>query len=181
MESQTYDVVICGGGLAGLCLARQLKLENSAISVLILEKSLFPVREAAHKVGESTVEIAGFYFRETLQLKSYLKNDQYIKCGLRYFFKEEFDDFAQYREIGLSEYASIDSYQIDRGKLENDLYFLNKQTGVSIKDDVCVEDIILNEGNIDHEILYTERSTGMAQQSVACKWVVDASGRRSIL
>ena len=181
MNSQAYDVIICGGGLAGMCLARQLKLENRGISVLILEKSRFPVREAAHKVGESTVEIAGFYFRETLQLKSYFKNEQYIKCGLRYFFKEGFDDFADYPEIGLSEYASIDSYQLDRGKLENDLYFLNKQIGVCIKDDVSVEDIILNERNIDHEVLYSERSNGTAQQSVSCKWVIDASGRRSIL
>jgi flavin-dependent dehydrogenase len=180
-NNQAYDVVICGGGLAGMCLARQLKLENNSISVLILEKSRFPVREAAHKVGESTVEIAGFYFRETLQLKSYFKNEQYTKCGLRYFFKEGFDDFADYPEIGLSEYASIDSYQLDRGKLENDLYCLNKQIGVSIKDDVSVDDIILNEGNIDHEVLYSERANGMAQQSVSCKWVVDASGRRSIL
>src|SRR6202161_4840190 len=181
MESQSYDVVICGGGLAGMCVARQLKLENSGISVLILEKNRSPVREAAHKVGESTVEIAGFYFRETLQLKSYFKNEQYIKCGLRYFFKEGFDDFADYPEIGLSEYASIDSYQLDRGKLENDLYFLNKQIGVSIKDDICVDDIILNEGDIDHEVLYIERANGMAKHSVSCKWVVDASGRRSIL
>jgi flavin-dependent dehydrogenase len=181
MKSQAYDVVICGGGLAGMCLARQLKLANSGISVLILEKNRFPLREAAHKVGESTVEIAGFYFRETLQLKPYLKNDQYIKCGLRYFFKEGFDDFADYPEIGLSEYASVDSYQIDRGKLENDLYYLNKQKGVSIKDDVSVEDIILNEGDADHEVLYAERANGMAQQSVLCKWVIDASGRRSIL
>jgi flavin-dependent dehydrogenase len=181
MESPAYDVVICGGGLAGLCLARQLKLENRGISVLILEKSRFPVREAAHKVGESTVEIAGFYFRETLQLKPYLKNEQYIKCGLRYFFKDGSDDFADYSEIGLSEYASIDSYQIDRGKLENDLYFLNKQLGVCIKDDVSVEDIILKEGNATHEVLYTERANGMTRQSVLCRWAIDASGRRSIL
>ncbi len=180
MKSQTYDVVICGGGLAGMCLARQLKLENSAISVFILEKNPFPVREAAHKVGESTVEIAGFYFRETLQLKPYLKNDQYIKCGLRYFFKEGFDDFADYPEIGLSEFASVDSYQIDRGKLENDLCYLNKQSGVHIKDDVSVDDIILKEGDTNHEVLYTERANGM-QLDVSCKWVVDATGRRSIL
>jgi flavin-dependent dehydrogenase len=181
MNLQTYDVVICGGGLAGMCVARQLKLENSAISILILEKNRFPVREAAHKVGESTVEIAGFYFRETLQLQQYFKNEQYIKCGLRYFFKEKSDDFANYPEIGLSEYASIDSYQLDRGKLENDLYFLNKQLGISIKDDVSVYDIILNEGNTNHEVLYTEKANAMAEQSVSCKWVIDASGRRSIL
>jgi flavin-dependent dehydrogenase len=181
MESQPYDVVICGGGLAGLCVARQLKLANSAITVLILEKSRFPVREAAHKVGESSVEIAGFYFRETLQLKQYFKNEQLIKCGLRYFFKEGVDDFADYTEIGLSEYASIDSYQIDRGKLENDLYFLNKQSGVCIMDDVSVSEIILNEGDANHEVLYSERANSISGQSVFCKWVIDASGRRSIL
>src|SRR5580700_6384347 len=164
MKSTEYDVVICGGGLAGLCLARQLKRERNDISVLVLEKNRFPVREAAHKVGESTVEIAGFYFREILQLKDYFKNEQYTKCGLRYFFKEGFDDFALYPEVGLSEYASIDSYQIDRGKLENDLYLLNKQNGVSIKDDVSVSDIILNEGDVNHEVVYVEGGDGMAQQ-----------------
>jgi flavin-dependent dehydrogenase len=181
MNSQHYDVVICGGGLAGMSLARQLKLKSADISVLVLEKNQFPVREAAHKVGESTVEIAGFYFREILQLRPYLKNDQYIKCGLRYFFKEQFDDFASYPEIGLSEYSSVDSYQIDRGKLENDLYLLNKQQGVSIKDNVSVEDIILKEGNANHEVLFTDRANPASRQSVTCKWVVDASGRRSIL
>jgi flavin-dependent dehydrogenase len=181
LKSQAFDVVICGGGLAGMCLARQLKLENCDISILILEKNSFPLREAAHKVGESTVEIAGFYLRETLQLKQYFKNEQYIKCGLRYFFKEGFDDFGDYPEIGLSEYASVDSYQLDRGKLENDLYFLNKQLGVSIKDDVSVADIILNEGITNHTVLFSERTNGMEQQSVSCKWVIDASGRRSIL
>ena len=181
MKSQAYDVVICGGGLAGLCLARQLKLENRDISVLILEKNRFPYREAAHKVGESSVEIAGFYFREILQLRQYFKNEQYIKCGLRYFFKEGFDDFGDYPEIGLSEYASVDSYQLDRGKLENDLYFLNKQSGVSIKDDVTVDDITLNDSNANHEVLYHESANATAQQSVSCKWVVDASGRRSLL
>ena len=181
MKAQTYDVVICGGGLAGLCLARQLALESSDISILVLEKNKFPLREAAHKVGESSVEIAGFYFRETLQLKQYFKNEQYIKCGLRYFFKEGFDDFARYPEIGLSEYASVDSYQIDRGKLENDLQFINKQNGVCIKDDVSVSTINLNEGDAHHEVLYTEGADGGAQHSVLCKWVVDATGRRAIL
>jgi flavin-dependent dehydrogenase len=181
LKSTEYDVVICGGGLAGMCLARQLKLERGDISVLVLEKNQFPVREAAHKVGESTVEIAGFYLRETLQLEAYFKNEQYVKCGLRYFFKEGFDDFASYPEIGLSEYAAVESYQLDRGKLENDLYLANKQNGVSIRDNVTVQDIILNQENGNHEVLYTGTDNAMGCEAVSCKWVVDASGRRSIL
>ena len=181
MKSTTFDVVICGGGLAGLSLARQLKLAKNDINVLVLEKNQFPVREAAHKVGESTVEIAGFYYRETLQLRSYFKNEQYTKCGLRYFFIEGPGDFASYPEIGLSEYASVDSYQLDRGKLENDLWVLNRLNGVTIRDNVSVEEIILNEGDGNHEVVYHDAVSGEGRQSVFCKWVVDASGRRSIL
>ena len=181
MKSPAYDVVICGGGLAGMCLARQLKLQRCEINVLVLEKSRFPLREAAHKVGESTVEIAAFYFREILQLHHYFKNEQLIKCGLRYFFMDRLRDFANYPEIGLSEYASVDSYQLDRGKLENDLYYANKQLGVSILDDVAVDDIHINEGDAFHEVLYTAKGAASIQQSVTCRWVVDATGRRSFL
>ena len=51
----SYDVIITGGGLAGLCLARQLRQEHPDISVLVAEKKKHPVPEAAHKVGESSV------------------------------------------------------------------------------------------------------------------------------
>ncbi|MGH9310707.1 MAG: NAD(P)-binding protein, partial [Vicinamibacterales bacterium] len=52
-----YDAVIAGGGLAGLCLARQLRREAPGLRVLVAEKRRHPVPEAAFKVGESTVEI----------------------------------------------------------------------------------------------------------------------------
>ena len=53
-----YDVVIAGGGLAGLCLAIQLHRMRPGIHVLVVEKSEPPHPEAAHKVGESSVEVA---------------------------------------------------------------------------------------------------------------------------
>ena len=52
-----YDVVIIGGGLAGLTLARQLIQEDPGIRVLVAEKRAHPAPEAAFKVGESSVEI----------------------------------------------------------------------------------------------------------------------------
>ncbi|HEV2353092.1 MAG TPA: hypothetical protein VGR89_02520, partial [Puia sp.] len=48
-------------------------------------------------------------------------------------------------------------------------------------DNVSVCDIRLHEGNDDHEVIYTEGANGTPEQSVSCKWVIDASGRRSIL
>ena len=52
----THDVIVLGGGLAGLSLAIQLKRQDPAIDVAVIERRAHPVREAAHKVGESTVE-----------------------------------------------------------------------------------------------------------------------------
>lgn len=179
MEHTSYDVVICGGGLAGLTLARQLKLSNEKISVLILERNDTPLREAACKVGESTVEIAAFYFRELLQLGNYFKNEQLVKCGLRYFFREDEHEFANYKEIGLAGFSSVDSYQIDRGKFENDLHFIARMAGVDILNGVVIKEIVVNKDGGRHKVSY-EAGDGSIR-TVDCMWVVDASGRRSFL
>ena len=55
MSQPSYDVIIMGGGLAGLCLARQLRREQPDLRVLVAENQRHPVPEAAHKVGESSV------------------------------------------------------------------------------------------------------------------------------
>src|SRR2546428_6566028 len=81
-----YDVAILGGGQAGLTLALQLKKTRPATSILVIEKQKHPVPEAAHKVGESTVEIAAHYLRDVLGLGEHLQRQQLNKFGLRMFF-----------------------------------------------------------------------------------------------
>src|SRR4051812_26929944 len=79
----TYDVMIAGGGLAGLTLARQLHLEAPQVRVLVCEKRQHPVREAAFTVGESPVETASHYFKTIVILAPLLERDPLPKLGLR--------------------------------------------------------------------------------------------------
>src|SRR5262249_21482145 len=99
-----YDVAICGGGLAGLALARQLRLQLPQASVAVVEKLPGPVPEAAFKVGESTTEAGSYYLAETLQLREYLAKHHLFKLGLRFFFGNSRGAFHERPEFGLSDF-----------------------------------------------------------------------------
>ena len=178
-----YDVAICGGGLAGLTLARQLKLKQPNLSVVVLDKMARPLPEAGFKVGESTVEVGAFYLANTLQLTDYFNNQHLSKLGLRYFFKPQETEFHKRPELGLSEFHAPKSYQIDRGKLENDLRQFNIEAGIDLKENCSVKDIEFAEGlQQQHKIIYTQGSG--ANQKTHCiksRWVVDAMGRRRFI
>src|SRR5262245_62268354 len=83
---ERYDVAILGGGLAGGCLARQLRMEAPELRVLVAERRRHPVPEAAFKVGESSVEIGAHYFQKRLGLEPHVRSAQLEKLGVRYFF-----------------------------------------------------------------------------------------------
>src|SRR5947207_11532840 len=96
-----YDVAILGGGQAGLTLAVQLKKARPATRILVIERQKHPVPEAAHKVGESTVEIAAHYLRDVLGLHEHLQKQQLRKFGLRMFFScDTNSDIARRVELG---------------------------------------------------------------------------------
>ena len=132
MQKQ-YDVVILGGGLAGLTLSLQLKRAKPEISILILEKRATEAATAAHKVGESTVELGSYYLREVLGLKEYLEGDELPKHGLRFFFKSNNKaDIANRVELGPRESLPVPSHQLDRGTLENELMRRSKELGCEV-------------------------------------------------
>ena len=115
----TADGAILGGGLAGLTLAIQLKQRDPAIAVTVLERRTHPVREAAFKVGESTVEIGAHYLADILGLREHLETRQLRKFGFRFFFSEGREDLDRCTELGVSELLPTPSWQLDRGRFEN--------------------------------------------------------------
>jgi flavin-dependent dehydrogenase len=173
----SFDVVVMGGGLAGQTLARQIKRERPSTRILITELRSHPVREAAHKVGESTVEIGAHYFAKVLGLETHLLESQLRKAGLRYFFShEDNEDVAARVEMGASYFPPIPSYQIDRGRFENVLAEENVRLGIEFWDR-CKAVRVTRDGD-EHSILL-ER--GGETISVSSRWVIDASGRAGLL
>jgi flavin-dependent dehydrogenase len=186
-QEEAYDVVICGGGLAGLTLARQLKLQKPSISVVVLDRLTRPLPEAIFKVGESTVEVGAFYLANTLQLTDYFEKQhltQHLtKLGLRYFFNNRETHFHKRPELGLSEFHLPNSYQIDRGKLENDLRQFNVEAGVELLENCLVNEIDLAVGLQQHHKIFYTQGDGDDKKTniIKARWVVDAMGRRRFL
>lgn len=182
-QADAYDVVICGGGLAGLTLARQLKLQKPTISVAVLDRIPRPLPEASLKVGESTVEVGAFYLANTLQLADYFETQHLTKLGLRYFFKNQETEFHKRPELGLSEFHLPNSYQIDRGKFENDLRQFNIEAGVKLLENCLVNEIELAVGSQQHHKIVYSQGNGEQKKNniIKARWVIDAMGRRRYL
>ena len=168
-----------GGGLAGLTLALQLKQQFADIDILVLERRQHPVPEAAHKVGESSVEIGAHYFSKVLGLTEHMDTAQLRKFGFRFFFSEGRRDIDQVTEIGASRYLSVPSYQIDRGIFENFLGAEAQRRGIRFVDGAIVRGIELAPDDAAlHRLSFDAAG---ATQQVATRWLVDACGRAGLL
>ncbi len=173
---KAFDLVIAGGGLAGLGLARQLQVSSPELSIAVIEKQQFPRPRAIAKVGESTVEIGSHYLAKHLGLAEHLQQQHLKKFGIRMFFGEAASDFSEQDELGASQTFGIPTYQIDRGDIENHLAEQVQAQGVTIIESA---DIATLDTSGTQKIIELTNPNG--QQSLSAKWLVDAAGRASLL
>jgi len=193
----SVDVAIIGGGLAGNLLARHLRRALPELSVAVFDRS----KEASFKVGESTVEIATHYLSQRLGLSTYLYEEHLPKNGLRFFFDtpERDTTLVEMSELGSYSYPPLPAFQVDRARLEADLWSMNQADGVDLHlgvrvDDVQIDDRPAGKGPRRHSFRATpvgerrdpsaeidpqERSS--EELKVRCRWLIDASGRARVL
>lgn len=174
-----YDVVIVGGGAAGMTLALQLKITCPDIRILIVEKQKYPVPETTHKIGESSVEIAAHYLRDILGMEQHLQLRQIRKFGLRMFVSNDDNhDLAQRWEIGATEFAPLMTYQLDRGRLENELRTRIEHENIDLWEGSKATALILRPADEYHRV---EIQSELGGSAVHARWLVDASGRARLL
>jgi 2-polyprenyl-6-methoxyphenol hydroxylase-like FAD-dependent oxidoreductase len=173
-----HDVSIVGGGVAALTLALELRRARPATRILVIEPNSHPVPEVTHTVGESTVEVSAHYLRDRLGLGDHLSASHIRKMGLRMFFSHDGNtDIAQRMELGSSSFVPQVTYQIDRGRLENELNRRCLAEGIDI---ACgrVRSVELGPENRPHTMTV---QNGDAVTQTTARWVVDASGRNRML
>jgi flavin-dependent dehydrogenase len=180
-ENAQYDVIITGAGLAGLTLARQLMLYTQRTVLLLDKREDLP--GASQKVGESLVQLGGYYLSKTLDLEEHLLRNHYTKYNLRFHWKTSsgrHDYWDDVSTASIRTQSNIGTFQIDRNLLERHLMEINRQNprfrfiggAKSIKIDLA-EDDGDNAGGV-HKVSW------MGGEA-AGTWVVDASGRPGIL
>src|SRR6266852_2501469 len=174
-----YDVVIIGAGLAGLSLSRQLLL-NSEKRILLLDKrSAIPPPH--QKVGEATVQLSAYYFSKVLDLEEHLLREHYLKYNLRFYWKTAGRDnrrFEDYSQSYIRNVSNIATYQLNRNRIEGEMLKLNVE---SPNFDVCgpisdLEVSLCKDG--PHAINFKADGNSVA---VRADWVVDNSGRGKFL
>ncbi|MFL0798870.1 MAG: tryptophan 7-halogenase [Agarilytica sp.] len=180
LTNHKVDVIIIGGGLAGLGLAYQMKSGSPELKIIVIEKRQFPLPRAIAKVGESTVEIGSRYLSHHLGLKEHLTKDHLKKFGIRMFFGKPDNDFSMQDELGASQVFGIPTYQIDRGDIENHLAKTIRSMGVTLYDnaDITTFELGKNKHNVTFE---TNNVNSPEKIQFESPWLVDASGRRAFI
>jgi flavin-dependent dehydrogenase len=175
-----YDVLIIGAGLAGLALARQLLLNTNQRILLVDRRTEFP--PAKQKVGEATVQLSAYYFAKVLDLEEHLLREHFVKYNLRFYWKTPGlanDCYEHYSQSYILKLSNINTYQLDRNKLEGEMLRVNlANTNFDFAPGTTDLEVTLSDTSGPHSFSF--KVEGHEVRGSA-RWVVDTSGRGRFL
>ena len=175
-----YDVVILGAGLAGLSLCRQLTLNRGDKKILLVDnRADLPGNK--QKVGESLVQVAGYYYTRVLELEEHLLREHYPKYNLRFYWKTPGASGRDLRDYGRSyigKTSNVATYHLNRNKVEKHLLDLALENpNVTLCAPIAALKVDLAEKG-HHRIRFNR--DGKPAETHA-EWVVDTTGRAQFL
>lgn len=178
-----YDVVIVGAGLAGLSLARHLLLDTDK-TILVVER-LVQVPPKRQKVGESSVQVGGYYYSKVLDLEEHLLCNHFMKYNLRFFWGASGRDGGSYEDYGQSAirpFSNVPSYQLDRNEFEAELLRLNRANPrFALAAGTRRLEVSLADDGGMHRVCFRQAGAEEKRHAIDATWVVDASGRNKVL
>jgi 2-polyprenyl-6-methoxyphenol hydroxylase-like FAD-dependent oxidoreductase len=172
------DVVILGGGLAGLCLARQLLLSTHKTVSLVEKWPHIPC--SRQKVGEATVQLSGYYLSKVLDLEEHLLKKHLMKYNLRFYWKSAGanDSYENYSQSYIRNFSNIPTYQLDRNTLEAEMLRLNLQSSkFTFYAGAKGLRVQLSEGS-RHLVRFQCEDQA---HEIESDWIVDTTGRSKFL
>jgi len=170
---RNFDVVVLGGAFSGASAAVLLRRDRPDLSVLVVER-----QEAFDaKVGEATTEMSGMFLTRRLALWQHLEREHLPKEGLRYWFhNEKVSRHSEASESGAFQRSTVPSFQLRRDVLDEHILATAVAEGAELVRPARVREVEL--GEFDHRVTFEREGE---TETVACRWVLDATGRANFL
>ncbi len=172
-SERRFDVVILGGAISGGAAALLLKRERPGLKVLVVEKQA----EFDAKVGEATTEMSAMFLTRRLALWEHLEREQLRKEGLRFWFSNSrVKSHAEASECGPYQQTAVPTFQLRRDALDEHVLATAVAEGAELMRPARVGNVEV--GEYDHRVTI---DTKAGRETVACRWVLDATGRATVL
>ncbi len=171
-STETYDVIVVGGGPAGSTVSSFVALRGH--SVLLLERERFPRYQIGESLLPATINGVCAMLGVTEELKN--ANFTYKRGGCYRWGKHPEPWSFTFGPSTIFPGSEAFAYQVERMKFDQILLDNARRKGVEVREEHIVTGVLRERGRIagvEYVTAAGERGTARA------RWVVDASGNRT--